>query len=102
MLSFQNITQLVAMERVKIQHHLYDMLTVTFAHDMRTPLNALLGLLSTLQPQLNCEGERYLRIIESQARSLLMDWELMQDFIEIRNGRFKIQVAVVPVKEWIE
>ena len=49
MIVIKNITQLVKYEKVKIENHFYEMLTATVSHEMRTPLNAIISLLHSLQ-----------------------------------------------------
>ncbi len=48
MLVIKNITQLVKYEKVKIENHFYELITATVSHEMRTPLNAIISLLHSL------------------------------------------------------
>ena len=44
----RSLTSIVNYEKIKMENHFYEMLTATVSHDMRTPLNAIIGLLSNL------------------------------------------------------
>ena len=48
MLMIKNITSIVKYEKLKLENYFYEMLTATVSHDMRTPLNAIVGLLQNL------------------------------------------------------
>ena len=48
MIMMKNLTPIINYEKVKLENHFYEMLTATVSHDMKTPLNAILGLLNTL------------------------------------------------------
>ena len=55
----KNITSLVNYEKVKLENHFYEMLTATVSHEMRTPLNIIITLLSNLSYFINDErGKR--------------------------------------------
>ena len=49
MIMVRSLTELVKYKQVKMENHFYEMLTATVSHDMRTPLNAIIGLLSNLE-----------------------------------------------------
>lgn len=40
----KSLTHFMAYEKLKMQNHFLEMLTATVSHEMRTPLNATLGL----------------------------------------------------------
>lgn len=44
----KNLTPVILYEKIKAENHFYEMLTATVSHDMRTPLNAMTGLLNNL------------------------------------------------------
>ena len=44
----KNLTSHIRYEKLKIENHFYEMLTATVSHDMRTPLNSMMGLIETL------------------------------------------------------
>ena len=49
MILFKNLTAVVKYEKLKMENHYYEMLTATVSHDMRTPLNAIIGLLGSIE-----------------------------------------------------
>jgi signal transduction histidine kinase len=44
MIMVRSITHIIKYEQLKLQNHFLEMLTATISHDMRTPLNAILGI----------------------------------------------------------
>jgi K+-sensing histidine kinase KdpD len=44
----KDMTPMMKYEDLKFENKCYEMLTASISHDMRTPLNAILGLLTTL------------------------------------------------------
>ena len=44
----RNVSSIVKCEKLKLENHFYEMLTATVSHDMRTPLNAIIGLVNIL------------------------------------------------------
>jgi signal transduction histidine kinase len=55
MIVVKDLTTVVQYESVKFENECYEMLTAAVSHDMRTPLNAILGLLGTLECFINIE-----------------------------------------------
>ena len=49
MIVIKDMTPLIKYEDVKFENQCYEMITAAVSHDMRTPLNAILGLLSSLE-----------------------------------------------------
>lgn len=45
MIMIKSITSIVKYEKVKVKGKFYEAMTATFSHEMRTPLNAIIGLL---------------------------------------------------------
>jgi signal transduction histidine kinase len=45
----KSLTSLTRYEHVKQQNHFFEMLTATVSHEMRTPINSILGLTSSLE-----------------------------------------------------
>ena len=50
MIMARSITHIIKYEQLKLQNHFLEMLTATISHDMRTPLNAILGIGKNLEP----------------------------------------------------
>jgi signal transduction histidine kinase len=76
----RNLTPTICYEKLKMENHFYEMLTATISHDMRTPLNSMLGLLPMLEMQTNSdEGKKFLKIIQSSTSYLLF---LVSDLLD--------------------
>ena len=50
MVMMKNLTWLAKYEQVKLENSLYEMLTATVSHEMRTPLNSIITLLAIIEP----------------------------------------------------
>lgn len=46
---FHRITAFVKYEKLKMENNFYEMITATVSHDMRTPINAITGLIGNLE-----------------------------------------------------
>lgn len=61
----KSITSIVKYEKLKLENHFYEMLTATVSHDMRTPINAISGLIHNLENHIaDSNGKRFLEIIQ--------------------------------------
>ena len=66
------------------------MLTATVSHDMRTPLNAMNGLLNSLDRFISDDtGKRFLSIIKNSSKFMCFLVNDLLDFFQIKNGKFK-------------
>ena len=45
----RDLTPVILYEQMKFENQCYEMLTAAVSHDMRTPLNAILGLLIAIE-----------------------------------------------------
>ncbi len=45
MVMMKSLSPLIRYEKLKIEKKFYEILTATVSHDMRTPLNAMLGVI---------------------------------------------------------
>ena len=89
MIMARAITHLIKYEKLKLQNHFLEMLTATVSHDMRTPLNAILGIGKNLESQITSDiGSRFLRIMMNSARLLHFLVNDLIDLFRIRNGKF--------------
>ena len=75
------------------------MLTATVSHDMRTPLNAIIGLVSNLEFYVKERGKMYLSIIQSSSKILLFLVNDLLDFFQMKNGKFRKNEAKTNIKE---
>ena len=49
LIMMKNLSKVIRIEKLQLENHFYEMLTATVSHDMRTPLNAIQGLLITIE-----------------------------------------------------
>jgi signal transduction histidine kinase len=81
MIVVKDVTPIIQYENVKFENYCYEMLTAAVSHDMRTPLNAILGLLTSLELCVQGEqGKRLLAIINNSAEMLL---SLVNDMLDL-------------------
>lgn len=65
------------------------MLTATISHDMRTPLNAILGMGKNLEKHIDGEqGKKIHRIMMNSASLLHFLVNDLLDLFRIKNGKF--------------
>jgi two-component system, sensor histidine kinase len=89
MIIAKSITHFVKYEQLKLQNHFLEMLTATISHDMRTPLNAIIGMGRNLEKYLQHEmGKRFHRVIINSAALLLFLVNDLLDLFRIKNGKF--------------
>jgi signal transduction histidine kinase len=75
------------------------MLTATVSHDMRTPLNSIMGIGKNLEPFVKDKnGAKYLSIMMNSARLLNFLVNDLIDLFRIRNGKFSIFMSKVDLK----
>lgn len=87
-------------EKVKIENHFYEMLTATVSHEMRTPLNAIIALLHTMDMHIQSpQGKKLLQIIYNSSKILLFLVNDMLDIFQIKNGKFLKNEKEVNLRE---
>jgi signal transduction histidine kinase len=65
------------------------MLTATVSHDMRTPLNAILGIGRNLEKHIKTDlGKKYFNVIINSAKLMQSQINDIIDLFRIRNGKF--------------
>ncbi len=80
MIMLKNLTPLILCDKLKMENHFYEMLTATVSHDLRTPLNSMIGLLSSLDSFISSDtGKKFLRIILSSSKFMLF---LVNDLLD--------------------
>jgi len=100
MIMARSITHIIKYEQLKLQNHFLEMLTATISHDMRTPLNAILGIGKNLEPHVTHEaGSRYLQIMMNSASLLHFLVNDLLDLFRIRNGKFSKHETKVDIRQ---
>jgi signal transduction histidine kinase len=103
MIMIKSLTPLMKYEKLKLENHFYEMLTATVSHDMRTPLNAISGLLQSVRSFITDErGLRLLSIVENSSKILLFLVNDLLDFSQIRNEKFKKNEGEVNIKNSVQ
>ncbi|CDW79459.1 UNKNOWN [Stylonychia lemnae] len=101
MILIKNLTPVVKYEKLKVENHYYEMLTATVSHDMRTPLNAIIGLLGNLESFVVHQGKRFLPIIQNSSKFMLFLVNDLLDFFQIKNGQFRRNENTVNLRKSI-
>ena len=84
------ITTFVMYEKLKLENHFYEMITATVSHDMRTPINAITGLATSLEDFISdSRGKTMLSIVKNSSSILLSLVNDLLDFFVLKNGKFK-------------
>ena len=79
-------------ERLKIQNNFQKMLTASVSHDLRTPLNAMIGLLGNLDQFIRDDsptGKHFLQIISNSTKFMLYLVNDLLDLYQLKNGKFR-------------
>lgn len=67
-------------EKLKLEQNFFEMITATVSHDMRTPINAITGLLNNLEFFIkDNEGKRLTKVIKNSSKILLF---LVNDILD--------------------
>lgn len=77
-------------EKLKMENNFYEMITATVSHDMRTPINAITGLIGTLECYIKeDEAKKIFKIIKNSSKILMFLVNDILDFFQLKNGKFK-------------
>ena len=102
MIMIKNLTALVNYDKMKIRAELNQMLTATISHDMRTPLNAIIGMTRSLTPSVHDpSGHKFLKIIMNSSQILLFLVNDLLDLFKIKNDKFSKNEQRCVIKEVI-
>lgn len=103
MIMIKSLASVMKYEKLKLENHFYEMLTATVSHDMRTPLNAMIGLLESIKTFITDErGTRLLAIVENSSKILLFLVNDLLDFTQIKNGKFKKNEKPINIRNSIQ
>eukprot|EP00347_Sterkiella_histriomuscorum_P012729 403367440 len=103
MIMIKCLTPLMKYEKLKLENHFYEMLTATVSHDMRTPLNSMLGLLQNIKTMVgDPRGQKLLQIVENSSQILLYLVNDLLDFTQIKNGKFTKNELKVNIKDTVQ
>ena len=89
MIMIKSVTHFIKYHKLKLQNNFLEMLTATVSHDLRTPLNSILGIGKILEVHIHGEiGARYIRIMMNSANLMQFLVNDLIDLFRIRNGKF--------------
>ena len=96
----KNLSKIVRLEKLQVENHFFEMLTATVSHDMRTPINAIIGLVGNLESTITDENAlRFIRIIKNSSGFLMFLVNDLLDFFQIRHGKFKKNIKETNLKD---
>lgn len=103
MLITKSITHFIQCEQLKVQNHFFEMIAATISHDMRTPLNAILGMGKSLVNYINHEnGLKNHRVMMNSASLLLFLVNDLLDLFRLNNNKFTKNESLCSFREQIE
>ncbi len=79
MMMLKNMSSFFKLEQLKKEKLFYEMLTATVSHEMKTPLNSIINLVSELDNFTSREGKKFLTIVKNQTKFML---SLINDMID--------------------
>lgn len=76
------------------------MITATVSHDMRTPLNTIIGLIHNIESSiLDIRAKKLLDIVKNSSKILLYLVNDLLDFFQLKNDKFKINLTPQDVRK---
>ena len=99
MIMIKSITHFIKYQKLKLQNHFLEMLTATVSHDLRTPLNSILGIGRSLEVYIRGDkGARFFRIMMNSTKLMQFLVNDLIDLFRIRNGKFIACESCVDLK----
>eukprot|EP00347_Sterkiella_histriomuscorum_P014290 403361440 len=100
---FHRITGFVKYEKLQMENNFYEMITATVSHDMRTPINAITGLIDALnQLTKDAEQKKIIKVIKNSSKILSFLVNDILDFFQLKNGKFKSRLYKTDVKAAVQ
>ena len=88
----RNISDLVKGEYQRSVEKLSDMMIASTSHDMKTPLNSIIGMLMLLKNRIYDEPlKTYIRIARNSSLLLLSQVNDTLDYFQLKSGKFSIK-----------
>ncbi len=95
-----NVAKYVAIERSQEADRLKSQFLANMSHDLRSPLNSILGfsdlLLSGIDGEINEDARELLTIIQASGKDLLQQIDEILDTAKIEAGRMEMQIEPTP------
>ena len=85
------MTSFFKVEKLQLENNFYEMITATVSHDMRTPINAIIGLSQNLEVFISDKrGADLLQIIKNSSHFLQSLVHDLLDFFMMSHGKFRV------------
>ncbi|CDW76910.1 multi-sensor hybrid histidine kinase [Stylonychia lemnae] len=83
-----------------MENSFYEMITATVSHDMRTPINAIMGITESLDQFVSLgNGKKLLQVVSNSSKILLFLVNDILDFFQLKNGQFHVKYDKVDIKK---
>jgi signal transduction histidine kinase/ActR/RegA family two-component response regulator len=93
----------VALEQAGVATRTKDEFLANLSHEVRTPLNAVMGLITLLRKTpLNEEQANYLQLMKSSSEALLALLNDVLDFSKIEAGKLALESVGFSLMQWVE
>ncbi|TNV84459.1 hypothetical protein FGO68_gene5675 [Halteria grandinella] len=112
MIVVKNLTQLIRYQETELSNNFFELLTATVSHEMTTPLNSILALLSNVIRNAETEPDQFcaklshqlqeLKIVRSSCNMLHYLVNDMVDLYQLKNKRFKRSEKTVDINKIVE
>ena len=90
-------------EYLRETNHLKDEFLATISHELRTPMNGVLGCLQHLQQGGHGDGENpYLNFADRSARQMMMMVDSLLAYTELQSGKLSIQNEPLKIHDLVE
>ena len=99
LLMFQDTTIVQLNEKLKQINMYKDMLLATVSHDLRTPINGMLNVLDTIEPDITPEHRPLLKICRDSGDLLLLMINDILDFSQIQNQKLKLSFTTAVTRK---
>jgi signal transduction histidine kinase/ActR/RegA family two-component response regulator len=91
-----------ALEQAQVATKAKDQFLANLSHEVRTPLNAINGLIQILmRSEVNAQQQEYLSLLEGSAHSLLVLLDDVLDFSKMESGKLLFQAIRFNLSSWI-
>jgi len=95
------LRDLTRLEKLKKDNENYKkMYIASIAHDIRTPLNAIIGMLDVIEDSAEAEEEKlYISVAKNTSKLLLFFTYDITDYSQLKTGEFKLNNSETSIKE---
>ena len=103
MILLLRMTYFVANEKLKLENHFFEMVTATVSHDMKTPINAISGMVQNLDIFIpDQRGKIIIEIINDSTQHLLSLVNDFLDFFHMKNNTFRVFKSPTSIRKVVQ